>query len=100
MSLKRDGDLAIADISDTGMGIPEEDLPHIFDRFYRVDKARSTEGFGLGLSIAKSIALAHGGDVKVKSRLGEGTTFTVYLPLLVPVSSTFRTLPQPLARSH
>jgi signal transduction histidine kinase len=69
-------------VSDTGIGIPEGKLPRIFERFYRVDKARSKEtgGTGLGLSIAKHVAENHGGRVEVESALGEGSTFTVYLP--------------------
>jgi two-component system, OmpR family, sensor histidine kinase SenX3 len=69
-------------VSDTGIGIPEGKLPRIFERFYRVDKARSKEtgGTGLGLSIVKHIAENHGGRVTVRSTLGEGSTFTVYLP--------------------
>ena len=69
-------------VSDTGIGIPEAKLPRIFERFYRVDKARSKEtgGTGLGLSIARHIAENHGGRVAVESTPGEGSTFTVYLP--------------------
>ncbi len=69
-------------VSDTGKGIPESDLPRIFDRFFRSDVARSggESGFGLGLSIAKSMVDNMGGDISVDSTLGEGTTFTVRLP--------------------
>jgi two-component system phosphate regulon sensor histidine kinase PhoR len=70
------------DVTDTGMGIPEQALPRIFERFYRVDKARSRDlgGTGLGLSIVKHIVLAHGGEVRVSSELGRGTTFSFTLP--------------------
>ncbi len=84
LTLSRDNDLAVVEVSDSGIGIPDNELPYIFERFYRVDKARSSEGFGLGLSIAKSIAQAHQGDIKVRSHTGLGTTFTVFLPATSP----------------
>lgn len=70
------------DVSDTGVGIPEKDLPRIFERFYRVDKARSRElgGTGLGLSIVKHIVQAHRGEVSVRSALGQGSTFSFIIP--------------------
>ena len=82
-ALSRSGRMAVIRIADTGVGIPAEDLPHIFDRFYRVDKARSREtgATGLGLSIVKQILLSHGGTIVPESTLGKGTTFTIQLPL-------------------
>lgn len=69
-------------ISDTGSGIPPEKLPHIFDRFFRVDNARSgSSGSGLGLSICRWIAAAHGGSISAESKLGVGSTFTVVFPV-------------------
>ena len=73
---------AIGVVKDTGIGIAEEDLPLIFDRFYRVDRARSREqgGVGLGLSIGRWIAEAHGGTITVTSALERGSEFRVHLP--------------------
>jgi signal transduction histidine kinase len=62
-------------VSDNGKGISENDLPHVFDRFYRADKSRSTEGTGLGLAITKKIIEAHKGNISVKSNVNQGTIF-------------------------
>jgi signal transduction histidine kinase len=70
-------------ISDTGPGIPPEDQPRVFERFYRVDKSRAgAEGIGLGLAIVKEIVEAHGGEVSLSSQLGQGSRFAVRLPVL------------------
>jgi signal transduction histidine kinase len=89
LSLKRAGTYVDLAISDTGQGIPSEDLPHIFDRFYRVDKARSSDtgGSGLGLAICRWIVAAHGGKIEVTSKLKKGTTVRVSLPLKPEVES-------------
>jgi two-component system OmpR family sensor kinase len=85
LSLAKVGEQARIIVRDTGPGIPPEDLPHIFDRFYRAEKSRTrgkTTGFGLGLSIANWIVENHGGQIKVESKEGKGTTFAIWLPLL------------------
>jgi two-component system, OmpR family, sensor kinase len=71
---------AALEVSDTGVGIPEDQVPLIFERFYRADKARASSGAGLGLSIARQIAEAHGGKIEVESAPGEGSKFTLLLP--------------------
>ncbi|MHB8777876.1 MAG: sensor histidine kinase [Anaerolineales bacterium] len=85
LSISRLGDQARIIVRDTGPGIPAEDLPHIFDRFYRAEKSRTrskTSGFGLGLSIAHWIVEHHSGQIKVESKEGKGTTFVIWLNLL------------------
>jgi len=84
VSAVRRGETAVIAVRDTGIGISEEHLPHIFERFYRVDEARSRAdgGAGLGLSICQHIAQVHDGRIEVESQVGEGSTFTVFLPLV------------------
>ncbi len=83
VALRTEGATRVLTVSDTGIGIRQQDLPRIFERFYRVDTARSraTGGTGLGLSIVRHAVERHGGTVQVASSLGEGTTFTVTLPI-------------------
>jgi two-component system, OmpR family, sensor kinase len=84
LSLSTEGESAVLRVADTGRGIPPEDLPHIFERFFRRSAKtsdRSAPGSGLGLSIVKWIVEAHGGKIEAQSKLGEGTVFTVRLPL-------------------
>jgi signal transduction histidine kinase len=84
ITLTKENNFANVDISDTGIGVPKESLSKIFERFYRVDKARSREagGSGLGLSLAKWIVDLHKGSINVKSEYGKGATFTVKLPAI------------------
>ena len=86
LSLRREGQMAVVAITDTGIGIPAEDIPSIFERFYRVDKSRSRAegGSGLGLAICRHIAEAHGGKIEVESQVGAGSTFSVWFPLQPP----------------
>src|SRR6185436_571882 len=78
-----DGDCAVLQVSDTGVGIPAEQLPHVFERFRRVPNARSRthEGTGIGLALVQELVRLHQGEVSVESREGTGTTFTVHVPL-------------------
>jgi len=80
--VRRSNQVVEVTVSDTGAGIHADDLPHIFERFYRGEKSRSrvTGGAGLGLAIARGIVQAHGGDIKVESQIGKGTQFTFYIP--------------------
>ncbi|HSK85202.1 MAG TPA: ATP-binding protein [Rubrobacter sp.] len=77
--VEEDGSVGV-EVSDTGIGIPEDQIPHVFERFYRAEEARSTEGLGLGLSIARQIAEDHGGSIEVRSKPGEGSTFIIRIP--------------------
>ena len=86
MASKRDNatNTVILTVTDTGIGISPEAIPHVFDRFYQVNQSRQrndARGNGLGLSICQSIVYAHRGTISVNSRVGEGTTFTVMLPI-------------------
>ncbi|MBO0726778.1 MAG: ATP-binding protein, partial [Blastocatellia bacterium] len=85
LGLKTDENVAVITVADTGRGIPPEDLPHIFERFFRRSAKtadRTAAGFGLGLSIVKWIVDSHGGRIEAKSEVGKGTEFTVRLPML------------------
>ena len=83
VTLSRSMDFAKLTVADTGMGIPEEALSHIFERFYRVDKARSrqTGGSGLGLAIVRAIVSRNRGEIRVDSQVGVGTRFYVTFPI-------------------
>ncbi|MGB6874085.1 MAG: ATP-binding protein [Dehalococcoidia bacterium] len=86
LSFRREGQMAVVAIMDNGIGIPAEDIPFIFERFYRVDKSRSRAegGSGLGLAICRHIVDVHGGKIEVESQVGAGSTFSVWLPLQSP----------------
>ena len=89
VTLRRRHDWAHLEVTDTGVGIPGQDLSRIFERFYRIDtaRARQTGGTGLGLAMVRDVAQIHGGDVAVVSRIGSGSTFSVRLPVAVPRAS-------------
>jgi two-component system, OmpR family, sensor kinase len=78
--VEEEDDSAALEVSDTGVGIPEDELPLIFERFHRTDRSRTDGGVGLGLSIARQIAEAHGGEIRARSAPGRGSTFTLLLP--------------------
>jgi signal transduction histidine kinase len=80
VSVNRNENLVILTVEDTGIGIPEEEIPRIFKRFYRCDRSRSRPGVGLGLSLVKSIVQSHRGEILVTSTPNVATTFTVTLP--------------------
>jgi len=97
VAVSADGPCAEVSIADTGLGIAPEHLPHLFERFYRADPARSRTdgGTGLGLAIAQWIVQRHGGTIDVASAVGEGTTFTVRLPLATDEVGSYTAGPQP-----
>lgn len=80
ISTAYDEENIVIQVQDTGMGIEDEVLPHIFDRFYRQDIAHSTPGFGLGLTIAHIIVERHHGEISVETTVGEGSIFKIILP--------------------
>jgi len=86
VSLRREGDEILVEVADTGIGIPEEALPHLFEEFYRAPNAKALDevGTGLGLTIVRDLVDRFGGRIEVRSRVGQGTTFTVTFPLLPP----------------
>ena len=81
VSIARDGGFAVVRVSDSGIGIPAADLPRIWERLYRADPSRTERGLGLGLSLVKAYVQAHGGTVEARSESGQGSTFTVRLPV-------------------
>ncbi|MPN50224.1 Alkaline phosphatase synthesis sensor protein PhoR [bioreactor metagenome] len=83
IKLYRESKYLVCEIIDTGVGISQEEIPYIFERFYRADKSRNrkTGGAGIGLAITKSIVQSHDGKIEVKSKLGEGSSFKIILPL-------------------
>ena len=83
VSARRDGGFVSVAVRDTGEGISPDDLPHVFDRFYRADRsrARQTGGYGLGLAIVRQLVVSHGGTITVESRVGQGSTFTFTAPV-------------------
>jgi len=83
INIRRDGERLLMDISDSGWGIPQDDIPHLTKKFYRGRHGIRTKGTGLGLALCKEIARLHGGDISIKSRLGRGTTVTVDIPFEV-----------------
>ncbi len=88
VSIAEKDNQVMVSFKDTGCGISPGDLPRVFERFYRCDQSRSQAGVGLGLSLARAIARAHGGDITATSILNQGSTFTVILPKTMPSRSS------------
>jgi len=89
ITLQQDGDWTVLNVTDTGPGIDADDLPHIFDRFFRTRTARA-DGSGIGLAVAAELTAAHGGTLTARSQLGHGTTFTTRLPIAQPIDAAGR----------
>jgi signal transduction histidine kinase len=89
VSLEAVGADAVLAVADTGCGIPKEDRPHLFERFYRVDRARELGGSGLGLALCKSIVDAHGGTISFTTEVGQGSNFVVRLALGAPAPGAY-----------
>jgi len=87
VDVERERDRALLRVRDTGIGIPADEQPRIWDRLFRGDKSRAERGLGLGLSLVKAVIEAHGGTVTVVSEPGQGSTFTVSLPVAPPFLS-------------
>jgi two-component system phosphate regulon sensor histidine kinase PhoR len=87
VAARADGEVLRVSVEDTGVGIPEADLPRVFERFYKTDRARRSEGTGLGLAIAKHVVQAHGGTISVASQPGQGTRFEFTLPLVMAIAT-------------
>jgi two-component system OmpR family sensor kinase len=75
-----DGTAVVVEVADTGLGIPEDELSHVFEELYRGQEARGIEGSGLGLTLVKAVVERHGGTVTLRSRVGQGSVFTLHLP--------------------
>jgi signal transduction histidine kinase len=90
VEVRRDGEKAVLTVKDTGCGIAAEHIPHLFERFYRIDAGRSRRhgGSGLGLAICRSLVEAHHGTITCESKLGEGSVFKVCLPIVAETEST------------
>jgi signal transduction histidine kinase len=82
IAVSRNPPHAMFSVRDTGIGIPEDELPRVWERLFRGDRSRTERGLGLGLSLVRAIVHAHGGTVAVRSEVGRGATFTVSLPLI------------------